>query len=213
MKGFGGVLIFLVLLGGSQGPVRAAAPEPSRPQAGSPDTRPFDAGRLRDITGIEPTPSLPPAPRHWPLWLGMGLGGLALLGVVGWTVVRRGRRPSVPAPRLWALAELDRLEALDLPGQGEVGRYHALLAEVVRRYLDLRFQQQAPRQTTAEFLASLRRTALLSPGQLDLLQGLLERCDLAKFARVEFSVAECRAVGARARALVEETSVAPSAPA
>src|SRR5205814_632429 len=104
----------------------------------------------------------------------------------------------------WAVAELDRLEKSDLPERGQVERFHRELADVVRRYLEARFNLQAPRQTTAEFLTGLRGSGVLSTEAKDLVGSLLERCDLAKFARADFSAPDCRKSAQSARRLVEQ---------
>jgi len=147
---------------------------------------------------VPPAPALP----LWPLWLVLALvvgGGLVLVGRRrGW-----GRRPAAAvAPDDWAAAELDRVDRLGLPDAGEVERYHSLLSDVVRGYLEKRFRLQAPRQTTAEFLEAARTAADLPADTRGRLRAFLERCDLAKFARAGFTPDECRETGRMARELV-----------
>jgi hypothetical protein len=158
----------------------------------------------RDITAIEEIP------HGWSwlqglLWVVLALMVLGLL-LGGCELARRrgGRVPGLPA-HLWALNELEDIEALALPKAGEVDRYHTMVSDVIRRYLELRFQLEAPRQTTAEFLEAMRRSPALSPPQQALLREFLERCDLAKFAQANPSWQECRAVLGMARAFIEQT--------
>jgi hypothetical protein len=171
-----------------------------------------DLKQLRDITPPE-RPDVAPAPPLWPALAALGVALLALATVL-W--VRRRRRPAPPAPlppAAWALRELDRLEALDIPARGEWSRYHTLLADTVRRYLELRFGVPAPQRTTAEFLEAVRATSHLTEDQQAQLAELLRRCDLAKFAAATPSVEECRAAILVARTFVEQSAAAPLAPA
>jgi hypothetical protein len=164
---------------------------------------------LKELRDIAPPEAVPPA-EPLPLWLPATLVGLAgvLLFLAGreWAR-RRPRRKFAESPQVWALGELDRLDALALPAAGAVERYHTLLSDVIRRYLELRFQLHAPRQTTAEFLEALRRSSVLPPPHQELLRDFLQRCDLAKFARAALSPEECQETGRLARALVEQTAL------
>jgi hypothetical protein len=143
-----------------------------------------------------------------------GAGALGALALAGWGLRRLRRRPvPAPTPSCWALAELDRLEGLKLAEAGRVDAYHTRLSEIVRRYLELRFQLRAPRQTTEEFLAAAPQAGVLSAEQQVLLREFLGRCDLAKFGRAAFSPAECHALGGMARDFVTATAEAAPAPA
>jgi hypothetical protein len=169
-----------------------------------------DLGEARDITDIE---HLPPVRPWWELPLGIGLG--LLVGVLAVSVgflMRRWRRfAPVLTPDQAALRELGRLTALKLPGAGRVERFHTMLSNILRRYLERRFQVPARRQTTAEFLEALRQGPELTPAQQALLRDFLERCDLAKFAGITPSLEECQAVADMARTLVEQTTASPHA--
>jgi hypothetical protein len=161
---------------------------------------------LRPITPPEYPPSPPPSWARWLPWAGLAIavGGL----VAGlWGLRRRFAHPAAPlAPHEWAARELDRIEALRLPEAGEAERYHTLLSDVVRAYLERRFDLPASQQTTTEFLETMRRSPQLTPAQQGLLRDFLERCDMAKFARAAPPLDECRAVAAMARSFVQETS-------
>ncbi len=170
-----------------------------------------EVSELRDITPIE---ELPPGWcwRRPALWIGLGSALMALLVGGGQLLWRRVRRiPALPPDR-WALGELERIEALALPAAAEVERYHTLISDVVRKYLELRFGLQAPQQTTAEFLAALARSSPLTPAHQALLHEFLERCDLAKFAQAWPSTDECQAVAAMARSFVQQTAAATGEP-
>jgi hypothetical protein len=80
---------------------------------------------------------------------------------------------------------------MGLPDKGRGGEFHTLLANVLRRYLEKRYQLPARRLTTQEFSAVLKQTSLLSAEQKDFLTKFLRQCDLAKFAEVQVSAAAC----------------------
>jgi hypothetical protein len=168
-----------------------------------------DEGELRDITGIEQVPEEPTS-ELWPL--AAALVGPLVVGLLATWLWRRRRKFVVPAvaPERWALAELERLGSRRLAEQGQVEQFHTLLSGIVRRYLELRFQIPASRQTTPEFLVHLADSAILSPEQQVPLRAFLERCDLAKFAQAGFSTEECTASAQAAADLVAQTTL-PSA--
>jgi hypothetical protein len=168
-----------------------------------------DVSQIRPIT---PPEEIPPT-RSW--WSGaLRWGGLALLAlalILGLLELKRRFIPPKPelAPHEWAARELLRLEAMDLPRHGQAERFHTLLSDLMRRYLELRFRLRAPRQTTAEFLEAMRQAPQLNAGQRSLLRDFLERCDLAKFARAEFSDLECTATASMARTFIDQSRPAP----
>lgn len=183
----------------------AAAPRAWAEPETKPGTAPADLGKLRDITGVEQVPEPPPEP-PWPLWPWLVPVPLLGGGLLLWLWRRRRREVPPPPAHQWALAEIERIEGLGLTGNGAVERYHTLLSDVVRRYLELRFQLPASQQTTPEFLQTMAASGRLAPEQQALLGGFLERCDLAKFARAGFSADECRQAAETARTLIRETT-------
>ena len=169
-----------------------------------------DPSQLRDIPGPEP---IAESKSPWiPVlrWSGAALVALAaIMFALEWR--RRHKRPTPELPpHEWAVRELARLEGMGLPQHGQAERFHTLLSDTIRRYLELRFQLRAPRQTTTEFLEAMRTAPQLDADQRNLLQGFLERCDLAKFARADYSADECRATTEMARSFVDQTKPAPT---
>jgi hypothetical protein len=171
---------------------------------------PPDISKLRDITGIEKRPTTDSG-WWWTAWWWLALPILPGLLLVGWKLYfrSRGDKPALPPDR-WALAELERIDRLDLPAAGAFERYHTLLSDAIRHYFELRFQLPASKQTTPEFLKTVAASGHLAPDQQSLLASFLERCDLAKFARVPFSPPECQVAAAMARDLVQQTTPSPS---
>ena len=99
--------------------------------------------------------------------------------------------------------ELKRVLALQLPDKNKTEGFHTLLANIVRRYLEREFQLPARRRTTAEFLEVLQSCPKLPPARQEFLRDFLIRCDLAKFAGVTATPADCAALADKVRAFIE----------
>mgnify|MGYP001198920210 CR=1 FL=1 len=80
-----------------------------------------------------------------------------------------------------ALKELSKLDSAKIWQQGKIKEYHSQLSEIIRRYIEDRFNCLALELTTQEILQNL--ASYLKEVQLNNLKILLERADLAKFAK------------------------------
>ncbi len=158
------------------------------------------AGKLKELREI------------WP-WL---LGGALLLiavavGVALW--LRRSRKVEPPPPP-WTLA-LAAISALRARLSREPQASELCLSEltdVVRRYLELRFEIRAQRQTTAEFLASLERGGgPLSEFHRAFLKEFLAAADMVKFAKLAADRAMLEDALLKAEKLVLESVPSPDA--
>ena len=139
---------------------------------------------------------------------------LLALGLVAFWLWRRRRQGGEPLPRRSiimprlpheeAYEALDRLEASNLLERGEVKEYHIFVSEIMRTYLEGRFDLFALELTTAEVMGGLRETQL-SDDVLVAFDGFLGRCDLVKFAKLRPVPEDCRRVLAAARDLVDRT--------
>ena len=154
---------------------------------------------IRDIRG----PKHIPSPWIWPAWVA---GGLAL-GALGYAVWRWNRRRAIAAAKLPYEIALDRLEETRALMQPENAREFSItVSEIVRHYIEVRFQVCAARRTTEEFLYDLLESpdALLASHRA-LLADFLHHCDLAKFARWILSIEEMENMLQSARTFVIET--------
>jgi len=150
-------------------------------------------GDLKDLREPTPIEELPPPPAS-AAWMIIGLAGLAMLAAaLSWLIVRRRSTRNLRArpPLEIALYELERLQALDLPSKGKVEEFHTLLANVVRRFLEKRYQLPARRTTTQEFSTLLEKAERIAAAEKAFLGRFLERCDLGKFAGVAVSAQDC----------------------
>jgi len=164
-----------------------------------------DLKELRDPTVIEALPAPPEA--RTISWPAIGVGALLVSLVAASVLYRRRRaRPSPHRAEQRALRELGRVLAWHLPDQGKIERFHTLLANVVRRYLENKFQLPARRRTTAEFLDVVRTCQGLSGPQQGFLRDFFTSCDLAKFAGANVSTRECLALAEKARAFIGQSS-------
>lgn len=144
---------------------------------------PFSLGEelpLRPNPGPEQLPPEPP-------WLAI-LAATAVIGsaaLLAWFVWRRWqRRAAAPSPpHVSALAELARIAGLKLTDARAVNRFYVLVTDVVRRYLNARFEVNAIGQTTPELIQSVRECCRFSDEQQAMLDDMLAKADLVKFAR------------------------------
>jgi hypothetical protein len=167
---------------------------PVKPAATT-NTAPAD---IRDIRG----PKYIPSPWLWPAWLA---GSLAL-GALGYAAWRWSRRTLAKAKLPYENA-LDRLEEVRALMQPENAREFSIaVSEIVRNYIEDRFDVRAARRTTEEFLYDLLESpdALLASHR-ELLADFLHHCDLAKFARWILSIEEMENMFQSARIFVIET--------
>ena len=166
-----------------------------------------DSLRQAGLQDLEPQVGLPTIP--W-LWI---LGGLVLVALIVWLVLRRRRRPRaavVPIERIRpahevALEALRRLELEHLPIDGKFEAFYVRLSEILRRYLEDGFGVAALEETTEEILFDLDRHGF---DRLTLKQvgELCNESDLVKFAKHEPTVEDCKRAIERVRDFVVGTA-------
>ncbi len=121
-----------------------------------------------------------------------GVAILVILGLLIWYfLIRKKPEPEVVArprpkrpPHEIALKKLHELEEKKLWQQGEVKTYHSEVSEIVREYIEFRFEVPALESTTPEIVHDLTRTAVRNELQTEIRQ-MLELSDLVKFAKVK----------------------------
>jgi hypothetical protein len=173
--------------------------EPSAARGVSTAAPGVPAEDIRDIRGPKPIPS----PWLWPLWLAGG-GALAALVYAGWLWNRRRALASALLPYEIALAGLEEARALMRPQTAR--EFSIAVSEIVRNYIEERFQVWAARRTTEEFLHDLIEASdsLLTSHRASLAE-FLRHCDLAKFARWILSIDEMDTMLQSAHNFVLET--------
>ena len=140
-------------------------------------------------------------------WIWLALLGIALV-LSGLLLFRRKRAADsatgsiAAATDPWGvtLAELDRLTALLVPARSR--EYAIRSTEVLRGFIEARYGQRAPTQTTEEFLATASIASWLPSHERTGLSRFLELCDLLKFGRFTASTEELKQLHAAAVAFV-----------
>jgi hypothetical protein len=138
-----------------------------------------DPSLYRDIAGeVSVT-----APGVGPLsWILGGLTAVALaIAAVWWWRRPRPEPPAEPADT-WALGRINALLAERLVEQGRVQAFYFGLTDIVRAFIERRYQLAAPDRTTAEFIDEARRHPELGEDTARLLGNLLKSADMVKFA-------------------------------
>jgi len=140
-----------------------------------------------DIRGLKPPIEIKGA--YWGYLLILPI--LALLATGGFLYYRQKSKaiafPKIPEELkkpAWevALLELENLKNSDLLERGEIKKYYIILSDIIRKYLERRYQITALDRTTQEVKGELKRVKAEAE-VTDLVYGFLSACDLVKFAK------------------------------
>ncbi|RCK72874.1 MAG: hypothetical protein IGBAC_0366 [Ignavibacteriae bacterium] len=96
-------------------------------------------------------------------------------------VFKAPKRP----PHEVALEALQALESENLWQRGEVKQYHSKITDIIRAYIEDRFQTKALESTTEEILNDLTSLNNLDKEIINKLKEILTRADLVKFAKAQ----------------------------
>ena len=135
----------------------------------------------------------------------IGLAVVAVLAVIVW--LWRRSRAQRPQPTLLerTLAQLEATRPL--MQSGDARAFSAAVSDVVRAYIEARFEVRAAHRTTAEFLSDcLNQVGSVLQAHEQALGEFLRYCDLAKFARWSLDAQQMQAMLASARHFVETTA-------
>jgi len=139
----------------------------------------------------------------WWLLVVLLIAGSALLF---WALYKPAQPPFGPNPNEVAQRKLRDVWAL----LGAPPLFIEATADILRVYLEERFDVQAPERTTEEFLNELNQMPQMTGEQKELLGQFLRNCDFPKFARLDPTEEECRQLHTVAVKIVDET--APTLP-
>ena len=141
-------------------------------------------------------------------WLPEAIAAAVIIVALGAFVVWRRRGRGV-APRSLTLTEqaLERLEKTKPLMRPESAREFGIAAsEVIRQYIEKRFNVVATQRTTEEFLQTLLQSSNEALARhRPLLAGFLQQCDFIKFAGASLAVADLESLFQSARGFVLET--------
>lgn len=125
---------------------------------------------------------------HW-IWIVIGLLVIGAIVGLGYYLGNRKakqpvvevKKPVIPAHTI-AIEKLKALQAKKLWQDGEVKLYYIELTDILREYLEKRYDIKTYEKTTDEIIASLRSTELNDEHRTKL-QRILITADLVKFAK------------------------------
>ena len=105
-----------------------------------------------------------------------------------------------------ALRELEAIRGLGLLEEGRLAEFTDRVSDVLRRYVEARFDLPAPERTTEEFLDEIARAPVLDRERKRFLAEYLAQCDLVKFAAREPGRRELDGIYDSSVEFVEETA-------
>ena len=134
----------------------------------------------------------------WP-WIIAAI--LLALGALLWVIYKRWRelRNRPRDPFVVAMDEFRRIEALQLPQNGEAERHAVLMAEAMRVYLSAKVPGAHISNTPRQLTESIRSSRLGDEN----VGGVLSEMELLKFARARTTPDAATELGRKARAIVE----------
>ncbi len=140
-----------------------------------------------DVRDIKPPVSLDKSYLRLYIIIAIVFGVLILAAVILHYIYHRKNREteSIPEPlsaHQIAYNELESLRSMDLISKGQIKEYYYRLSNIVRHYIENRFNLMAPERTTEEFLLEMTVTGKLSEVHKELVGNFLEHCDMVKFA-------------------------------
>jgi len=137
------------------------------------------------IANIEGVVNIAAKPSYWWIWLFCAAGIIA--GVIFW--VNRQRHQARELVRIFKPAHeiaYERLRTLieqDLVKKGKIKEFYERISDILRHYIEHRFNLRAPERTTEEFLDELTSANVLGKPDQQRLREFLQHCDLVKFAK------------------------------
>jgi len=130
-------------------------------------------------------------------WVLLALIAAALIWGVIILIRRFRRRKDVPEEiinpdpaHVIAFRELEKLKSEELWQKGEIKHYYSRLTEIVRHYLENRYQVYSLEMTTSETLNELLKTGFKRDESYTKLKSVLTGSDLVKFAKYKPEPAE-----------------------
>ena len=116
------------------------------------------------------------------------------------------REPPPPPPaHETALASLNLLRNSGMIEARDFGPFYVAVSDILRTYIEGRFQLDAPEMTTEEFIGAAAESHALNSEHHLLVKGFLEECDMVKFAKLEPDDAAMLRVWEAAERFVKET--------
>jgi hypothetical protein len=160
----------------------------------------LDSEDIRDIRGPK---FLLPSWFWYAVAAGVILIGLIIYGIIRWR--RSRRRERVLTHFELALKRLEEIRALMQPPKAR--EFSIAVSDIVRQYIEQRFNATATHRTTEEFLHDLLDSSNPTLAKhRPLLSDFLHQCDLVKFAGMSLTTRNMESLHQSAEAFVLETA-------
>jgi len=167
----------------------------------------INSGDLSVIVGpIAQTDSVEAMPRDYRMIAIAAAIGVAILAA-GFIIAKRKKQTRVKEKKFVVVHNiayrlLDDLKFMNLPQKGEFKLYYANLGNILRYYIEYRFNIQAPDMTTEEFLEKIRYSEQLAGDDKSNVEKFLGICDMVKFAKFEPTIDQAQQAMDTVRAFV-----------
>lgn len=162
---------------------------------------------IYDIYGPLPLPNQ----TNWILYGIAAVIVLLILAALYYLFIQKRTKPAVPPipPQITALAALAQAREYLTSNQSLL--YAERISEILRSYIEQRFNIRSTRQTTSEFLLSMQVEhrndhIQLLPHQ-DALKKCMQQCDMAKYAHKKADIETMEEMEKGVRSFIEETMV------
>jgi predicted CopG family antitoxin len=147
----------------------------------------------------------------FPRWLAVFFALVIIAGVLTWvyfrrkkTVIAKSVLPPRP-PEEIAFEELNALAGMRLVEEGLVKEYYIRISDIIRRYIEARYNIGAIDRTTWELYQEMRIKRIESQHS-DMIRDFLEECDLVKFAKYIPGQREIEEIYKKAKEIVRLTT-------
>lgn len=140
------------------------------------------------ISGIEGVVAMPKHVSY--AWLWITLAVVIIIAAICVVIYLKRKRVKEivrifrPAHEI-AYERLRVLIALNLIEEGMIKEFYEGISDILRHYIEHRFDLRAPERTTEEFLYEIQYTDVLSKSDKDSLGEFLTHCDMVKFAKFD----------------------------
>ncbi|MDQ7798276.1 MAG: hypothetical protein RDU76_04945 [Candidatus Edwardsbacteria bacterium] len=161
--------------------------------------------KMSDINDIKPAETFP---NYW-LWLiPAAILLLALLGYLGYRIYLKIKKIQELAltplpPWVEAMNSLNSLSFKELLDKGHVQRYYYALSEIIKRYIERRFEFNAMEQTTTEIIYDLKANKIPYREEFG---SFLHKADRVKYAKLIPTYQEIDGALQQAIELVQKTT-------
>ncbi len=161
-------------------------------------------GDMKDINDIKKAVEFP---NFLPLIIAGIIVAFVVIGYLGFRFIKklqRARVTAMPLPPPWieAIAAIDNIPIKEWLEKGFIKRYYYALSEILKRYIERRFEFNAAEQTTTELINSLK---LQKVPLRDNFSRFFARADMVKYAKFIPPQEELQTVVKSAKDLINNT--------